>query len=212
MNEAAKQGFNVFFYVMGSVVPSGIREVLYVGVFLAQVLCGLATVTSASRMIFAFARDGGFPSFLKVIDKNYRTPVAAIWVAGIISILFTLYAPVYSTIVTICVIFLFLSYAMPIGAGLLAYGKSWKTMGPWDMGASFRIVGVLAIIAILFIFGIGIQPPNDKALWVTLGMFALLIVGWFALERNRFTGPPTGEAIAKRQAEIKATEQSFGND
>ena len=32
---------------------------LYVAIFLSQFLCGLATVTSASRMIFAFARDDG---------------------------------------------------------------------------------------------------------------------------------------------------------
>jgi amino acid transporter len=210
MDEAAKQGFNVFFYVMDKVIPSGLREILYVGVFLAQFLCGLATVTSASRMIFAFARDGGFPSLLKTIDKTYRTPVPAIWTAGIISILFTLYAPVYTTIVTICVIFLFLSYAMPIVAGLFAYGKTWTKMGPWDMGAAYRVVAVAVMVAIAFIFIIGIQPPNDKALWLTLGFFGLLVVIWFAVERNRFTGPPTGEAIAKRQAEIKAAESKFG--
>ncbi len=212
MNEAAKTGFGVFFYVMDKIVPSGVREVLYVGIFLSQFLCGLATVTSASRMIFAFARDGGFPSFLKVINKTYRTPVAAIWVAGMISILFTLYAPVYTTIVTICVIFLFLSYAMPIAAGFMAYGKTWTKMGPWDMGPSFKIVAIAVVAAIIFIFGIGIQPPNDKALWVTLGMFALLIAAWFGLEKNRFTGPPTGEDIAKRQAAIKAAEKAIGND
>ncbi len=211
MNEAAKTGFGVFFYVLNKVIPSGLREILYVGVFVSQFLCGLATVTSASRMIFAFARDGGFPSFLKVIDKNYRTPVAAIWTAGIISILFTLYAPVYTTIVTICVIFLFLSYAMPIAAGYLAYGKSWTTMGPWDIGTAFKAVSIAVMLAICFIFYIGIQPPNDKALWVTLGFFALLVVVWFGLERNRFTGPPTGESIAARQAAIKDAENALSN-
>ena len=54
----------------------------------AQYLCGLATVTSVSRMIFAFARDGGLPasSLLKTVSPSFRTPVAAIWVGAILAI------------------------------------------------------------------------------------------------------------------------------
>ena len=211
MATAAKQGYNVFFYVLEAILPQPLRLTIYVLIFISQFLCGLATVTSASRMIFAFARDGGFPSFLREISPRFRTPVAAIWAAAIISILFTLYAPVYSTIVTITVIFLFLSYAMPIAAGLFTYGRTWTKMGPWNIGGAFRVVSVAVIVAIVFIFGIGIQPPNDKALWVTAAFFALLTVIWFAFERNRFMGPPTGESIAQRQAEIAATERGIGD-
>jgi amino acid transporter len=212
MDDAAKQGYNVFFDTMGKIIPSGLRYALYIGIFISQFLCGLATVTSVSRMIFAFARDGGFPSFLRGIHANFRTPVAAIWTGAFISILFTLYAPVYSTIVSVTVIFLFLSYGMPIGAGLLAYGKSWTKMGPWNLGGLFQIVAAGAIAGVLLIFAIGIQPPNDKALYATVGLVAVLIIAWFALERNRFTGPPTGESIAKRQAEIARAEQALSGD
>ena len=41
--------------------PLALKEFVYLVVFVAQLLCGLATVTSASRMIFAFSRDGGLP-------------------------------------------------------------------------------------------------------------------------------------------------------
>jgi amino acid transporter len=211
MNAGAKTGFGVFFDTMGKVIPGGLREVLYVGILVSQFLCGLATVTSASRMIFAFARDGGFPAVLRGIHATYRTPVAAIWTAAIISILFTLYAPVYTTIVSVTVIFLFLSYAMPIAAGLLAYGRTWTRMGPWDIGGTYRIVAVLVIAATALIFGIGIQPPNGNALYVTVGFFALVAVIWFALERNRFVGPPTGLDIEKRQAEITRAEQALSS-
>ncbi len=211
MNAGAKTGYGVFFDTMNKIIPGGLREVLYVGILVSQFLCGLATVTSASRMIFAFARDGGFPAVLRGIHATYRTPVAAIWTAAIISILFTLYAPVYSTIVSVTVIFLFLSYAMPIGAGLLAYGRTWTRMGPWDIGGSFRIVAVLAIAATALIFGIGIQPPNGNALYLTVGFFVLVAVIWFAFERNRFVGPPTGLDIEKRQAEIRRAEQAFSS-
>ncbi len=211
MNAGAKTGFGVFFDTMGKVIPGGLREALYVGILLSQFLCGLATVTSASRMIFAFARDGGFPAVLRGIHPIYRSPVAAIWTAAIISILFTLYAPVYTTIVSVTVIFLFLSYAMPIAAGLLAYGRTWTRMGPWDMGGAFRVVAVLVIAATVLIFGIGIQPPNGNALYLTVGFFLLVALIWFAVERNRFAGPPTGADIEKRQAEIARAEQSLSS-
>src|SRR6185437_7126473 len=81
MNEAAKQGWNVFFWAMDQRVPGGIKEALFIAIFVSQLLCGLATVTSASRMIFAFARDGGLPfsKTLATVSVKYRTPVASIW-------------------------------------------------------------------------------------------------------------------------------------
>jgi hypothetical protein len=52
-------------------------------------------------------------------------------------------------------------------------------MGPWDLGPAFRIVAGLAMAAMVLIFGIGIQPPNDKAFFITVGFFAILAVVWF---------------------------------
>ena len=61
MDEAAKQGWNVFFWAIDAQVNPLLAKALYLAIFVAQWLCGLATVTSCSRMIFAFARDGGLP-------------------------------------------------------------------------------------------------------------------------------------------------------
>ena len=48
---------------------------------MAQYLCGLATVTSASRMAYAFARDGGLPfsSAVRWVCPRRRSPAVAIW-------------------------------------------------------------------------------------------------------------------------------------
>ncbi len=82
MDDAAKQGWNVFFWAIDAAASTRrSRRSLYVAIFVAQLLCGLATVTSASRMIFAFSRDGGLPASkaLATVSPTYRTPVAAIW-------------------------------------------------------------------------------------------------------------------------------------
>ena len=46
---------------MGTIMPGWAQTLLFIGIVLANYLCGLACLTSTSRMTFAFARDGGLP-------------------------------------------------------------------------------------------------------------------------------------------------------
>ena len=222
MDEAAKQGWNVFFWAFDQRVGSGVKEFVYLVVFIAQLLCGLATVTSVSRMIFAFSRDGGLPASgaLAKVSPRYRTPVAAIWTGSILSVLFVWGSSVisvagtsaYTIVVSCTVIFLFLSFTVPIVLGMMAWGTpKWDKMGPWNMGrAIFMLFALLSLISMIVIFVLGIQPPNDKALYITVGFFIVTAIVWFAFERRRFQGPPLGEIIAARQAAIKAAEAAVG--
>ena len=105
-----------------------------------------------------------------------------------------------------------LCFAIPIVLGLFAYGTSkWPTMGPWSMGrALYSIVAVLVILSMILIFIIGIQPPNQWALNITIGFVVITAIVWFAFENRRFQGPPVGDMIKKKQAEIAAIEAKFG--
>jgi amino acid transporter len=222
MDDAAKQGWNVFFWAMDAQVNPVIKNLLYLAIFVSQWLCGLATVTSVSRMIFAFSRDGGLPASkaLSRVSPKHRTPVAAIWTGSILAVLFVWGSslvsigdtPVYTIVVSCTVIFLFFSFAIPITLGLLAWGTSkWDKMGPWNLGEGvFKLFAVLSIIAMVVIFVLGIQPPNEWALNITIGFLVLTAIVWFAFERRRFQGPPIGDMIAKRQAEIAAAEKAVG--
>jgi cytochrome c-type biogenesis protein CcmH/NrfF len=69
---------------------------------------------------------------------------------------------------------------------------------------------VASIISALVIFFIGVQPPNDWALWITVGFVVLTAIVWIVFEQRRFQGPPIGEMIAKRQASIVAAEKALG--
>jgi amino acid transporter len=212
LDAAAGQGSNSFFWILEQVVPGWLRMSLYGVIALSQYLCGLATVTSASRMMFAFARDGGLPAsaVLRQVSRHFRTPVAAIWSASILSVGFTVYAPVYTTVAAVCTIFLYISYTLPIAAGLLAHRRRWTTMGPFDIGAAFKPVALLCILGAGVLLYIGVQPPNDQALTVTIGVLVVSALIWFGLERRRFRGPPVGEEVRRRQAEIAAAERVVG--
>ena len=223
MDDAAKQGWNVFFWAMDAQMNPTLKVMLYIAIFISQWLCGLATVTSASRMLFAFSRDGGIPGASKAlatVNPTLRTPVAAIWTASVLSVLFVSLTsaitiagtPAYSIVVSCTVIFLFLSFSLPIALGLMTIGgPKWPTMGPWNIGiGTYKVVASLSLVAMAVMFFIGIQPPNDWALEITLGFIVLALVIWVVFENRRFQGPPIGAEIAKRQAAIAAAESAVG--
>ncbi|HRI70146.1 MAG TPA: amino acid permease [Polyangium sp.] len=211
MDAAAGQGFNVVFSIF-EVLPKSLRMILLGGIVIAQYLCGLATVTSSSRMTYAFARDGGLPASnkLKSVSAKFRTPAVAIWVVAILSTIFTVYTPVYSTITAVCVIFLYISYMIPIALGLVAYGRTWNQMGPWSIGGAYRPVALICVLWCGALFYIGVQPPNDKALWITGGAILVTSIVWFAYERRHFVGPPRGVMSLEREAQIAAAEKAVG--
>jgi amino acid transporter len=192
VEKAAAQGGNCFFWILDSTLPLALRMTLYGLIALAQLLCGLATLTSTSRMLFAFARDGGVPFSrqIRLVSPKTKVPASAIWVSAILSFCFTLYTPVYSTLTVVCVIFLYLSYVMPVALGLIAYGRSWNNFGPWNLGITYVPIAIICIIGCGMIFYIGVQPPNEKAISIMAGTFLLTAVVWFGLERKRFPGPP----------------------
>ncbi|MCI0412525.1 amino acid permease [bacterium] len=209
VNEGAKTGYGVFAYLMGaSRMPDGLRSLLYIGIVLANYLCALAGLTSCSRMMYAFARDGGLPmsGSLSHVNPQHRTPTTAIWISVALILLSCLYAPAFIVLATGCAIFLYISYVMPIAAGFLAEGKSWREKGPFNLGRFSKPIALLAIIGGLILAWVGFQPPNQKVLYLTIGLILFLVVLWFTLEWKRFEGPPTGAKIEARQTQIAAIE------
>ncbi|MBL9062794.1 amino acid permease [Tabrizicola sp.] len=223
MDAAAAQGWGVFFGTMDAILPSGLKLALYFFILITQLLCGLATVTSASRMLFAFSRDDGVPGFSKplaTVSPKYRTPVNAIWTATVLCILYVVLAlsikvgetSIYVIVVNSTLVFLFLSFTIPLIAGMFAYGgPKWPTPGPWAMSTGlYKLVTVLSVVGMAVILFIAVAPPNERVLYVVLGFIAIALVVWVLVENRRFEGPPTGDRIAARKAVIAAAEAAVG--
>ena len=211
--DAAKQGGAVFFWLMGgSAMPAMLKSILYICIVISNYLCALAGMTSLSRMVFAFARDGGFPAsaWLRHVSPTHRTPVNAIWIGAVLAFISTLYTPQFWTLASGCAIFLYLSYAAPIGAGMFAEGRSWTKKGPFQLGIWSKPFAIIAVVGGLVLFYIGVQPPNNALITYTLVLLAIMAVLWFGIARTRFPGPPIGDIIARRQAEIAAEEKAVG--
>jgi amino acid transporter len=223
MDAAAAQGWGMFFGTMEAILPAPLRTALYAAIVVAQLLCGLATVTSASRMLFAFARDEGMPvgsAALARVSPRFRTPVTAIWTAAILCIAYVFLAQfvsiggtnLYTIVVNSTLVFLFLSFTIPLVLGALAFGgPRWPIPGPWSLGSGlYRLVTLGSVIGMGVILFIAVQPPNGTVLWIVLGFLILAAVLWVAVERRRFRGPPTGAEIARRQAMIAQAERAVG--
>jgi amino acid transporter len=214
MSEAAAQGDNVFHWMMRSVLPPWLVLCFVVGIAIAQYLCGLATVTSASRMAYAFARDGGLPwsRALCRVSPRFGSPAVAVWVTATLAFAFTIYTPVYTTLTSVCVILLYLSYGLPTLLGLLAYGRTWTEMGPWSLGRWYQPLAVICLLGCAFLLAIGVQPPNEKALWIVLGTWGLTAAVWFGVMRHRFQGPPPTLLGVHRRTPAKPVETAVAGN
>ncbi|MEY3608034.1 MAG: hypothetical protein RLZZ447_822 [Verrucomicrobiota bacterium] len=193
LGAGAAKGADVFSWLLSSTLPTPLATTLWIGIIAANYCCGLACVTSTSRMIYAFARDGGLPAAptLRQVSPRWGTPVAAVWLGAGLAFACTLYTPVYSTLTAGAVIFIYVSYLMPILAGLRACGGRWRRMGPFDLGVGrFRALALLALAGGIGVVWVGIQPPNDAALPLAGGAALLLGAVWWGGVRRRFPGPP----------------------
>ena len=71
-----------------------IGDLLSAGIAIAMAFCGLSSVASAGRMLFAFSRDDGLPGsgWLKKVSHRYRTPANSLTAIVVVAWLFTVAA------------------------------------------------------------------------------------------------------------------------
>jgi amino acid transporter len=188
----AKQGWNSFNWLMSvSAMPFVLKAPIIVGIVVSNFLCALAGLTSCSRMMYAFSRDGGLPfsEVLRKVDPVLRTPGAAIWVGGILAIVATLYGGAFLVLSTGCAVFLYLSYLLPIAAAMRAeMAGNWTNKGPFNLGGASIPVAVLAVIGCAVLIFVGVQPPQEKVGYLIVTMLVALAAFWFTMEGNRPIG------------------------
>ncbi|MEJ7636071.1 amino acid permease [Aeromicrobium sp.] len=180
-----------------------------------QFFCLIACLTSASRMTFAFSRDGAIPGsgiWSKV--SSSKVPANAVVFVAVIGAIITLPAlievdingaPVpiaFYAVVSVAVIGLYLAFLVPIFL-------RWKmgdefVPGSWNNGQKYKWMNLVAcaeivIISIYFVlpFTPAAIPWNDDFSWkfvnyapiLTGGTLLALTIWWFASAKNWFTGP-----------------------
>jgi amino acid transporter len=193
---------------MGS---SWVKLVLIIST-VGQLFCGMACLTSASRMCYAFSRDGAIPGWRiwsKVNDR--RMPVNAVLFMAVCAGILTVPAifgtsagiPVaFFAVVSIAVIGLYIAYVIPIY--LRWRMKDEFQPGPWNNGKKYKWMNPIATVWVILITIIFILPtvpagvPGNKDFSWSSVNYAPLVTGalilavgiwWLVSARHTFTGP-----------------------
>jgi amino acid transporter len=182
-----------------------------------QFFCTVACMTSTTRMLFAFSRDGAVPGggYWSKLNSN-RVPVYGVILTAIIAAVLTLPALVkvdingapvpvaFFAVVSIGVVGLYLAFAIPIYYRWKA-GDAFRT-GGWTLGSKYKWMSIVAIVEIVITSIIALLPTNSGgAPWypefawkyvnytilVVPGALILLWIYWHASVKNWFTGPKT---------------------
>ncbi len=184
---------NAFLYILRTALGGPLGNAIIWLVMGAMWFCGLSSVTSNSRMLFAFARDGGLPfsKYLARVSKRFSSPHVAVWTAALFAFLVALQSKAYEAMVALSTVALYASYAVPIAAGLVARRQGrWRARGPWHLGrysAAANVIGLawVALITVLFVL-----PPNQLAGQTFAACLTLLAIYWWGHMKRRFRGPP----------------------
>jgi amino acid transporter len=159
----------------------------------AMWFCGLASVTSNSRMLFAFARDGGLPGAQQLarVSPRFASPYLAVWASTLAAFGVVLWATSYAVMGALSTSALYASYGLPVAVGLWARRRGvWTRKGPWSLGRASGWVGGLALLWILFILVLFSLPPNFLSGLSLVGLLAVLAAHWWLHARHHFRGPP----------------------
>ncbi|WP_109509444.1 amino acid permease [Nocardioides speluncae] len=181
----------------------------------AQFFCATSCLTSASRMTYAFSRDGAVPGasiFQKLTAK--RVPANAVVMVAVASAVLTLPALVevdvngtpvplaFYAVTSIAVIGLYLAFAIPIWLRW-RHGDRFE-VGSWNNGAKYKWLNLIAVAEILIVSAYlmlpatpAANPLRDEFEWkfvnyapiVTLGALLLLTIWWNVSAKHWFTGP-----------------------
>src|SRR3954471_9962413 len=209
--DGINKGFGSSLAVFSTALPLGWNKLVVVIATVGQLFCGMACVTSCSRMMYAFSRDRAVPGWRIWTRLNHhRVPAMAVIASCVLALLMT--APAlegdgnipyaFFAVVSICVIGLYIAYVMPV---FLRWrmGDAFEP-GPWTLGAKYKWINPAAIIWVaicVVIFCLPFTPSavpwNDKFdirylnyAPITVGGLLLIVgVWWLVRARHTFTGP-----------------------
>ncbi|MFZ0042934.1 MAG: amino acid permease [Solirubrobacteraceae bacterium] len=198
--------------IIESALTSAAAKAVLVIATVGQIFCGMACVTSSSRMTFAFSRDGAVPGHnLWRRLNSRRTPTWAVVFVAAFALIITIPAykgnhaglPVaFLAVTSISVIGLYIAYTIPVYLRW-RMGDAFET-GPWTLGRKYKWINLVAIIWVILcviIFCLPFTPAavpfNSHFSWsavnyaplVTIIVMLAVTIWWLVSARHTFKGP-----------------------
>jgi len=199
--------------VLTSALSATAAKLLILISVVGQLFCGMACVTSASRMTFAFSRDGAVPGhglWRRLSER--KTPTWAVLFVVLFAAIITIpaffpdaagYPVAFFAVTSITVIGLYIAYTIPVFLRWRA-GDSFVP-GPWNLGRKYKWVNLVAVVWVALCVVVFCLPTSDPAgvffkhgfQWsavnyapiVTIAIIAAVAIWYVASARKTFTGP-----------------------
>ncbi|TJZ44217.1 amino acid permease [Streptomyces piniterrae] len=182
----------------------GGAKALLLIVIVAQLFCGNAEVAAASRMVFAFSRDGALPGsrLWRRVSGRTGTPTRAVLlsvaVAALLAVPALYSSTAYAAVTSINVIGITPAYAIPIYLRLRR-GRGFKP-GPWNLGRWGVPVGWIAVVWVTFVTLLFCLPQTypislktfNYAPVALLVVLALAAIWWVVAGRRAYEIPAHG--------------------
>lgn len=194
--------------------PSWVGVVLLISTA-GQFFCSVACLTSCSRMLFAFSRDGAVPGAKRWAKLNSRkVPGNGVILSAVAAAVITLPALVpvdvngapvpvaFFAVVSIGVVGLYVCFSIPIYLRW-RMGDAFP-VGSWNLGRKYKWINLVALVEIavtsivaLFPTSLGGVPWGGSFEWKFVNYTPLLVGGaliilwiaWHANVKKWFTGP-----------------------
>jgi amino acid transporter len=223
INKLAAAGTPVSVAILDTAMGTAAVKIVLLISSIGQLFCGMACLTSASRMCYAFSRDGAIPGWRQWsrVDRR-RVPFNAVIFMAVAAAILTVPAyfpnssgvPVaFYAVVSVAVIGLYIAYVIPIYLRW-RMGDEFRP-GSWTLGNKYKWMNPFATVWVALITIIFILPTskagvpwNDEFDWnfvnyaplVTGGLFLIVGVWWLVSAKNTFTGPR--HTISELDAEL----------
>jgi amino acid transporter len=180
----------------GPGITRGVMLVVFVSIF----ACALASLASATRLLFSMARDNMLPasSWLKRVDPVHRTPMNCIVLVWFISCLVILGLERLEIITSISAVATYIGYAGIILAAMRGLSGRPAASG-FGLGRWRTVVGRTALVWVVCLLAALTIPVADPAVGrlpskVTMGVLAMGAIIYYLLLRSRIqraeAGPP----------------------
>ncbi|KAF2160658.1 hypothetical protein M409DRAFT_28800 [Zasmidium cellare ATCC 36951] len=161
---------------------------------------GVSIATTASRLTWGFARDGGLPwsRYFSHVDPTWKVPARALWLQGfliaLVGILYLFANTVLQAILSVSTIALTVSYGMPIVTLLIAGRDKLPRGGQFQLGRLGPVINWVSVVycavtTVFFFFPSGPNPsPADMNYAIAVfGVMLVIAVGfWFTNGRKTF--------------------------
>ncbi|GAA4385682.1 amino acid permease [Tsukamurella soli] len=175
----------------------GVGTALLLIAAVAQFFCGMACVTSSSRMSFAFSRDNALPGsrLWSRVNPRTHTPTNSIWLVTGLSIILASPAlfntTAYLAVTSIAVIGLYIAYVVPV---YLRRRNPDFVPGRWNLGRFSAPIGWIAVVWVAIIVVLFMLPPSAPVTIDTFNYAPIAVVVviafavgmWIAVGRRHF--------------------------